>query len=99
MDSCFCCLQIQPYRPQRLDHEDKFTTFVDWARQPQDAASTATDESDAETLQAAYAVQLVKQVNHGPLESKRYFVPVSAGGFKEIKEDDIIQANFQKLNS
>ncbi|KAK8055651.1 hypothetical protein PG993_000878 [Apiospora rasikravindrae] len=48
-----------------------------------------------------FAVQLVRQVNYGPLESKRYFAPSSASlsEFVEVAEDDLIQANFQKLNS
>lgn len=52
-------------------------------------------------LKPDFAVQLVRQVNYGPLESKRYFVPNGSndGGFIEISEDDLIQANFQKLNA
>lgn len=48
-----------------------------------------------------FAIQLVQQVNYGPLESKRYFVPVEGNEaeFIEIREQDLIQANFQKLNA
>ncbi|KAK8088429.1 MFS multidrug transporter [Apiospora hydei] len=48
-----------------------------------------------------FAIQLVRQVNYGSLESKRYFAPTSASPseFVEVAEDDLIQANFQKLNS
>jgi hypothetical protein len=52
-------------------------------------------------LDPPFAVQLVRQVNYGPLESKRYFIPAKNGEnvFVEVVEDDLIQANFQKLNS
>jgi hypothetical protein len=53
-------------------------------------------------LKPPYAIQVVRQVNYGPLESKRYFIPVKTEGkdeFVELVEDDLIQANFQKLNS
>jgi hypothetical protein len=47
-----------------------------------------------------YAIQLVKQVNYGPLESKRYFVPLDDNAeFREITERDLIEANFAKVNS
>ena len=48
-----------------------------------------------------YAVQFVQQVNYGSLESKRYFIPDenSSGDFAEITEQDLIKANYKKLNS
>ncbi|KAJ9144229.1 hypothetical protein NKR23_g6238 [Pleurostoma richardsiae] len=48
-----------------------------------------------------FAVQLVRQVNYGPLESKRYFIPTEGeeNEFVEVVEDELIRANFQKLNS
>lgn len=53
--------------------------------------------------ESANVVQVVRQVNFGSLESKRYFVstPSSAGSvsFREITENDLIQANYEKLNS
>jgi hypothetical protein len=46
---------------------------------------------------------LVKQVNYGPIESKRYFI-VNEGAdaekaFIEVPEKWLIDANFQKLNA
>lgn len=99
MASLFCCSSIQPYRPQRLDHEPKFTSFMSWAKShPGEASSSESGLSDENPL---YAVQLVRQVNFGALESKRYFVPLSgqSDSYKEVSEKDLIQNNFQKLNS
>ncbi|KAK2470604.1 hypothetical protein H9L39_17115 [Fusarium oxysporum f. sp. albedinis] len=47
-----------------------------------------------------YVVQLVRQVNYGPLESKRYFIPTDGteSDFVEVIENDLIQTNFQKVN-
>lgn len=102
MAACFCCDSIQPYRNQRLDHEPKFTSFMEWASGSGPSASGDTQSShDLNEMDPPFAVQLVRQVNFGPLESKRYFVPVSKDleAFVEITEDDLIAANFQKLNS
>ncbi|KAF1992312.1 hypothetical protein K402DRAFT_321278, partial [Aulographum hederae CBS 113979] len=50
-----------------------------------------------------YVIQLVKQVNFGPLESKRYFVMArsSDGGeqFAEVNEYYLVEENYQKVNS
>lgn len=49
---------------------------------------------------APYAIQLVRQINYGPQESIRYFVPASDGSyFTEATEDDLLKLNFEKLNS
>lgn len=104
MSSLFCCSSIQPYRPQTLSHQAKFTNFMTWASFPR--ASTPSNDSDemanADGTVPAYAIQLVRQVNFGNLESKRYFIPVAGSHereFVEILEDGLIQNNFQKLNS
>ncbi|KAI3391798.1 hypothetical protein diail_6788 [Diaporthe ilicicola] len=66
--------------------------------------STTTDTTptsgsvDLVEMAPGFAVQLVRQVNFGPLESKRYFVPTASDKFIEVSESDLIQANFQKLN-
>lgn len=49
--------------------------------------------------QSPYAVQLVCQVNHGPQDWIRYFVPEVDTGFLEVGESDLIEANFQKVNT
>jgi hypothetical protein len=105
MEPIYCCSEVAPFRPKRLDHEAKFTAFSDWAWSsktetadtPSDAIKTAWD------LSTSYVIQLVKQVNFGPLESKRYFLviafPTSPYSFVEVTEKDLIDANYQKLNS
>ncbi|KAF1962986.1 hypothetical protein CC80DRAFT_530864 [Byssothecium circinans] len=107
MSVLFCCEAIQPFRPKRLTHEEKFSSFTRWANFPK-ASSTATTggENDQVSLDLAelkppYAVQLVRQINYGPLESKRYFIPVEGKdeAFVEVSEEDLVNANFQKLNS
>ncbi|TPX14569.1 uncharacterized protein E0L32_005261 [Thyridium curvatum] len=97
MSTLFCCGEIRPYRPQYLQHEAKFTRFMAWAAYPKDVTSEKAEVNLAE-LNPSFAVQLVRQVNYGALESKRYFIPHD-DGFMEISENDLIQANFQKLNS
>ena len=101
MGSVFCCNNIQPYRPRLLDHDDKFSTFITWARQTPEIPELGSDDSAIPSVEGKpYAIQLVRQVNYGPLESKRYFVPKEEGqGYVEVTEDDLVGANFQKLNS
>jgi hypothetical protein len=102
--SLFCCSSVKPYRPAHLNHEEKFRAFVAWAEFPRDSSPSTgeyDDKVDLITLKSPYAIQLVRQVNYGPLETKRYFVPVKGNDneFVEVVEDDLIQANFKKLNS
>lgn len=66
------------------------------------AQHASSDPSDSFLLNSnlEYAVQLVKQVNFGPQESIRYFTPASGdSGFVEITENDLLEANFEKLNA
>lgn len=72
-----------------------------WADFPQAVSSDGSTEVDLANIKPTYAVQLVRQVNYGPLESKRYFIPTdeACDSFREITEDHLVQANFQKLNS
>jgi len=72
-----------------------------WANFPKAASPNIGNDTDLADLNPSYAVQLVRQVNYGPLESKRYFIPVEGRdeAFIEITENDLIKANFQKLNS
>lgn len=95
----FCCSSIRPYRPQHLAHESKFTSFVTWASFPTE--SRIDYAANLRVIHAPFAIQLVRQVNYGPLESKRYFIPHTDTEdiFNEVVEDDLIQANFQKLNA
>ncbi|KID97445.1 MFS multidrug transporter, partial [Metarhizium majus ARSEF 297] len=99
----FCCSEIRPYRSQYLSHEGMFTSFMSWAAFPRQSARDSTGETKTDLVHLAppFAAQLVRQKNYGPLESKKYFIPVqgTTGDFVEVVEDDLIQANFQKLNT
>lgn len=99
MPSLFCCDSIKPYRPQALSHEPKFVQFMNWTKSNTTEAAPPTGSVDLVEMAPDFAVQLVRQVNFGPLESKRYFVRTEAEKFIEVSEGDLIQANFQKLNS
>ena len=80
-----------------------FTTFMEWASFPKtcEVPSGASGTVNLADTKPDYVIQLVRQVNYGPLESRRYFARVSSGAekFVEVTEKDLIQANFQKLNS
>lgn len=97
MSSIFCCPSINPYRPRKLDHEDKFEAFMQWTKLE---SSPTLDLASVGADTVPYAVQLVKQVNFGPQESIRYFAPAGTGSqFVEVAEGDLIDWNFEKLNS
>ncbi|QYS99362.1 hypothetical protein H0G86_006499 [Trichoderma simmonsii] len=96
MPALFCCSSIRPYRPKRLDHEHKFDKFMQWAK----STSAKPDVVPIMIVSADYVVQLVRQANYGPQESVRYFMTVNDGiEFTEVRENDLIAANFEKLNS
>ncbi|KAF4970213.1 hypothetical protein FSARC_2699 [Fusarium sarcochroum] len=103
MSSLFCCDAIKPYRPQHLSHQSKFNNFMAWGSFPRASSVENDDKPSHDLSQVAplYAVQLVQQVNFGPLESKRYFIPTGSteSDFVEVTENDLIQANFQKVNT
>lgn len=106
MSSIFCCNAITPYRPATLAHESKFMPFIAWARRSTSfPAPNSVSYFDDPAVLPAYAIQLVQQVNYGPIDSKRYFIPSpssqdqSASAFVEVVEQDLIVGNFEKLNS
>lgn len=101
MSSLFCCGSIKPYKSTYLTHQSKFTAFMEWASFPRECEVPDGDSGTVNMADAEYVIQLVRQVNYGPLESRRYFALVSSGDekFIEVTEKDLIQANFQKLNS
>ncbi|PNP85426.1 hypothetical protein FNYG_01255 [Fusarium nygamai] len=100
MPTIFCCNAIEPYRSQYLSHQSKFNNFLSWGSFPRDSTLDEA-QHDLSELNPSYAVQLVRQVNFGPLESKRYFIPQdsSEGQYIEVSEQDLIQANFKKANT
>lgn len=89
--------------PGILNHEPKFQAFMEWAAFP--GSSSVEDRNGDEDVfslnEPLYAVQLVLQANYGALESKRYFIVVKGKDepFLEVSERELIEANFQKLNS
>jgi hypothetical protein len=95
MSSIFCCSSIQPFKPCTLSHEPKFRTFMSWAAYPT-SCTIASDAPDAPSV--TLAIQVVKQVNYGPLESKRYFVQ-RGEEFVEVEEKWLVDASFAKLNT
>uniref|UniRef100_A0A8H7NHJ0 Uncharacterized protein n=2 Tax=Bionectria ochroleuca TaxID=29856 RepID=A0A8H7NHJ0_BIOOC len=93
----FCCTSTKPRNPRKLDHEPKFEAFIQWARSQ--TTSTLTN-AEVLTIDTPYAVQLVRQINYGPQESIRYFIPLKDGSrFVETREDSLLKWNFEKLNS
>ncbi len=78
--------------------------FLNWARTGE-ANSSNTSPNVTEILSSknhpCFVVQLVHQVNYGPLESKRYFAktPGMGAAFTEVTEQDLINANYEKVNS
>ncbi|KAL8706817.1 MAG: hypothetical protein Q9201_000188 [Fulgogasparrea decipioides] len=97
MSAVFCCSSISPYRPRQLDHEAKFRTFTRWAGLQ---TTSLVPVGGSLVSSAPYAIQLAKQINYGPQESIRYFVPASNGSdFAEATENDLLKSNFEKLNS
>ena len=97
----FCCSSVSPYRPppRPLDHETKFRAFTRWALL-QKASHLIVDDLSSIVDNAPFVVQLVRQINYGPQESVRYFVPASDGSnFAETTENDLVKSNFEKLNS
>jgi hypothetical protein len=102
MATIFCCTSIQSYLPQRLDHESKFVAFTVCADFPK---ATSVEAANAHVLSSeasgVYVIQIIQQVNYGPLESKRYFVRTreKEEPFAEVIENDFIEANFTKVNS
>lgn len=70
-----------------------------WANFPKD--SSPQQGIDIADKNPPFAVQLVRQVNYGPLEGKRYFIRLEGESedFVEVTENQLIQANFQKLNT
>jgi hypothetical protein len=97
MSSIFCCSAIQSYKGRTLSHEPKFAAFMSWAKFPAES-SIVVSEDAPDAAEASLAIQVVKQVNYGPLESKRYFVQHN-GDFTEVTEQWLLDANFEKLNT
>lgn len=102
MAAIFCCPNMKPYRPTRTDQEAKFTSFLSWSKSKSSNATFEISSGDSSLLEAptSFVIQVVRQINHGSIEFKRYFALEAASNtFQEFTEEDLIQANFEKLNS
>lgn len=103
MDSLFCCSSIEPFRPKRLLHEQKFTDFMDQVKLSSIGGIRSSPKASSSLTNDTYVVQLVQQENYGPLEWKKYFVATKheneTTSFHEVTEQDLIEANFKKLNA
>jgi hypothetical protein len=100
MSSLFCCSNIRSYKNTSTSHESKFHAFITWASFPK-SSTVAAPAPSAPTTTMLFVVQLVRQVNYGPLESKRYFVSNAdtSDAFIEVTEQWLVENNLQKLNS
>lgn len=97
MSALLCCNGLQPYRAIRTEHDSKFTRFMAWAAYPQESAPP---QGEITLDEDTYVIQMVRQVNFGPVEAKRYLAPgPSSNNFIEVQERDLINANFSKVNS
>lgn len=79
---------------------------MSWARHSESSPVTSSDSYFRNPNSIPeFAVQFVQQVNYGPVETKRYFIPVpdsqarDQSEFLEVTEQDLIIGNFQKLNA
>jgi hypothetical protein len=104
MDSIFCCSSFDPFKPRIIDNEAKFKAFLSWAPTTK-ATSVGTVSNGPRDLplgkSSCFVIQVVRQVNYGPLESKRYFAKAAgmAVPFNEVTEQDLINTNYEKVNS
>lgn len=96
MPSIFCCADTAPYKSRILDHEPKFREFLSWGGFPKDSSVTTSDSVDESS---GFVVQVVRQVNFGPLESKRYFLNTATDAFVDVTEQWLIDRNFEKLDT
>ncbi|KAJ7279469.1 hypothetical protein C8J57DRAFT_1502119 [Mycena rebaudengoi] len=80
----------------RTDNDAKFGAFLEFVGKSSLARTTSRDTS-------AYAIQLVTQVNYGPILSKKFFATAAlAGGdepFVEITEAQMLELNLRKENT
>ena len=105
MGTIFRCSSILPYRPRILHHEHNFKAFITWTTVLRNSLQEPVASNDNFSLGSSnlsYVVQLVCQVNYGPLESKRYFAKATEQegeeSFVEVTQGNLIDANYQKLN-
>jgi hypothetical protein len=100
--SLFCCSNI-PHHPPLWNHEAKFNAFVIWAKSQNEVDGKPIIPAPDPTVHltdSPYAIRLVRQRNYEPQEWIRYFVPLNSSiAFHEVYENDLIKANFERVNS
>lgn len=112
LDEIFCCANAKPYpRPIKIDKDHIFVRFISAAGQMKSSIDLQKGEHDASmcsrilSAQGTFVVQLVRQINYGPIESTRYFVedPTAPRTIQphyiELMEKDLLEANYTKVNS
>jgi hypothetical protein len=77
---------------------------MSWARADGTTSDTAPPHRSGNLLlsvASCFVIQLVRQVNYGHLESKRFFANTVGKDmeFNEVTEQDLITSNYQKVNS
>lgn len=95
MSYILCCPNDQAYKSQILGHESEFRQFLSWGRYPKQSSVGGTVEMTDNT----HVVQVIRQINYGLLEFKRYFLKTNSGTFVEVDEKWLINAKFQKQNA
>ncbi|RDI86363.1 hypothetical protein Vi05172_g3445 [Venturia inaequalis] len=69
-----------------------------WASYPTE--TTIQSDKKPTDLNNPFVIQLVRQINFGAIESKRYFlIDETNDTFLEVTEADLIEANYEKLNA
>jgi len=105
MDPVFCCSEIAPCNARIIDREASFKLFVNWANSLNETSkiSSGFTPDISWDSDSTYVIQVARQVNFGALEWKRYFVIVTAlvgtSTFFEVKEQDLIDAEYSKVNA
>jgi hypothetical protein len=101
MSTIFCCPGAKPYKNRAISEESKFRNFITWAESINESEVHSDDLPTP--ISVSFAVRVIRQVNFGPLESKRYFIHSGENSgdkaFVEVTEQWLIDANFQKLNA
>ncbi|KAJ6632279.1 hypothetical protein B0H10DRAFT_2206657 [Mycena sp. CBHHK59/15] len=86
---------LSSYRTIRTDQEAKFAAFLEFVDKATLARTTERDISQ-------FAIQLVTQVNYGPIVSKQYFATAALVGgdepFTELTEAQMVDLNLKKAN-
>ena len=103
MNSIFCCSQVSPFRARIIDNEARIRAFLGWVKSLDDTPPSGIASYIPWDSESTYVIQVARQVNYGTLEWKRYFVlistPAGTTTFHEVKEQDLIDANFAKVNA